>query len=390
MNLYKVSWKNTFEKPLNTTLSVLLMALGIGLISFIYSVSSAIQENFTKNISGIDMVIGAKGSPIQLILSAVFQLDNPTGNIPVDEVEKLRKNRYVGKVIPLSYGDSYNGFRIVGTTREYPEIYSAKLGKGQFWKDEMEVVIGSEVATYNEITVGDTFESAHGLVSDGETHDDHPFRVVGVLESSGTVIDKLILTSTESIWHVHEKPGEQLTKQYTAALVKFRSPMGIIQIPRNINTNTKIQAALPSYEINRLVSLIGIGIKTLTGLATGIMIVAALSIFISLYNKLKERKYEFAVLRSYGASRWQLVSMIMMESFIISLLGSISGIVIARITILISQSYFGSQFPNISIMNFTNVDLYLILTSFFIGIIAAIIPSIESFRMNIHNVLSES
>jgi putative ABC transport system permease protein len=254
----------------------------------------------------------------------------------------------------------------------------------------MEVVLGSEVAIYNEISVGDTFESAHGLVSGGETHDDHPFTVVGILESSGTVLDKLILTSTESIWHVHEKPDEQQPRQYTAALVKFRSPMGIIQIPRSINTDTKIQAALPAYEINRLIGLIGIGINTLTGVATGIMIVAALSIFISLYNKLKERKYEFAVLRSYGASRWQLVSMIMMESFIIALLGSITGIIVARLSIAISQSYFGSQFPNISILNFTAVDFYLVLTSFFIGILAAIIPSIESFRMNIHNVLSES
>ena len=123
MNIRRLAWKNIIYNHFNTILSILLMTFGVGIISLLLLLNNQIDKQLQNNLRGIDMVIGAKGSPLQLILSSVYHIDNPTGNISFKEVEKLTKNPMIDFTIPLSYGDSYNGFRIVGTTSQYPELY---------------------------------------------------------------------------------------------------------------------------------------------------------------------------------------------------------------------------------------------------------------------------
>lgn len=391
MNLTRLSWKNLINKPLSSFLSLLLMTLGVGLISFILVTTSQLQSRFERNIKGIDMVVGAKGSPLQLILSAVFQIDNPTGNIPLEEATKIKRNRYVGKVIPLSYGDSYQGYRIVGTDTSYLGLYDAKLSEGKLWKEEMEVVIGADIATILNLNPGDTFESAHGLSSEGEMHDEHPFKVSGILEKNNSVLDKLILTATESIWHVHEyEENENLQREVTALLVKFSSPMGMVRIPRLINQNTNYQAAIPAFEVNRLLSLMGSGIETLYILASVIILVSGLSVFISLYSAMKERRYELALMRTYGASRWQLAVSLIQESLILSLGGFILGILFSRVGTLVLNSYLNkTSLTDISWFFLDTTEIYLLPGVLVIGFLAAVIPTIQVFKINISGVLSE-
>jgi len=140
MNITRLSWQNLVSNPLNTTLSLLLMTFGVGIISLLLLLNNQIEQQLKANLKGVDMVVGAKGSPLQLILSTIYHIDNPTGNISYKEANKLKKNSLVDLGIPLSYGDTYNGFRIVGTTHQYPELYEAKLKEGELWSRSLEVV----------------------------------------------------------------------------------------------------------------------------------------------------------------------------------------------------------------------------------------------------------
>ena len=145
MNIKSLSWRNLLSSPLNTTLSILLMTLGIGMISLILLINTEVNQQVERNLKGIDMVVGAKGSPLQLILSSVYHIDNPTGNIPLKEAKKIEKNPLVASSIPISLGDSYNGFRIVGTNLEYLDLYDVKLKSGRF----LETIVRSCSGTYS-------------------------------------------------------------------------------------------------------------------------------------------------------------------------------------------------------------------------------------------------
>jgi putative ABC transport system permease protein len=398
--LIKIAWKNIIDKKLNSFLCVLLMALGIGLISLLVILSKQFEEKFTKNISGIDMVVGAKGSPLQLILSSVYQVDNPTGNIPLNQVNALKKNPLVKEVIPMSMGDNYKGYRIVGTNESYLEHFKVELVEGHLFVENLEVVLGAITAENLGLKIGDDFHSAHGLDAEGETHDHDHFEVVGILKFNNSVVDNLILTSLSSVWavHGHSSSVDSLSttndsesdKQITSALVKFRSPMGMMTIPRNINENSVMQAALPSIEVNRLFELLGVGVSTLRALALAIMLISGISVFVSLYNSLKERRYEMALMLSMGASRVQLFGMLLLEGLFLGVVGYVIGLVVSRLGIwLVSKQVAESYHFDISQVSFQPEEGWLFLTAIGIGLLAAAIPSLGVYRLNISETLAD-
>ena len=313
MNLLKLSWKNLWYKPQSTLFTILIIAIGLAAILFISNLSNYLKKEFENNINGIDMVLGAKGSPLQLILSAVFQIDTPIGNIPLSAAEKISSNRWVKKTIPISFGDSYKGIRIVGTDTSYIYHYNGKLNHGKLWTNDMEVVLGEQVAKKLSLNVNDEFFSAHGLQTEGMAHDESPYKVVGILNTSQSVMDNLILTSTESIWHVHG--GHEPTEpEITAMLVTFSSPMGLVRIPAAINKGTSMQAALPSFEINKLFSMLGIGFELFYSLGVVLLLVAATSLWINISLSLQDRSYELAFMRAQGASRIYTMISLLLES----------------------------------------------------------------------------
>jgi putative ABC transport system permease protein len=298
MNINRLSWINIIRNPFNTMLSLLLMAFGIGIISLLLLLNKSVEEKLHRNLNGIDMVIGAKGSPLQLILSSIYHIDNPTGNILLEEVNKIKSNSMVESTIPLSFGDSYKGFRIVGTTHAYPKLFQVNFQAGKLWDKTMQVVIGSDIVEACQLKIGSTFYSSHGLVEGGEIHNKNAFKVVGILDKSNTIIDQLILTNSESISEIHNHKkdsnhthegvvgscSDDHSEMITAMLVKFRGPVGFINLPRQVNETTNLQAAVPAFEISRLISLLGLGVRSINMIAFFIILVSALSIFISLYN----------------------------------------------------------------------------------------------------------
>ena len=205
MNLFKLSWKNLVSKPLNLGLSLLLVALGVGLTSILLLINKQFQDRLYNNIDGINMVVGAKGSPLQMILSSVYHIDVPTGNIPIKKTKWIKKSKFISKAIPLALGDSYKGYRIVGTDHQLPEHYKVRMDKGKLWENDMQACVGSKVAQKLKLKIGSTFHGAHGLINDGmHVHETHSYKVVGIFDQSSTVIDQLILTNLSSVWRVHE------------------------------------------------------------------------------------------------------------------------------------------------------------------------------------------
>ena len=390
MNLLQLSIKNMLTRPLSTGLSVLLITLGVGMISLLVQVSHQVREQLEKNVRGIDMVVGAKGSPLQLILSAVFHIDTPTGNVPLAEVTKLRQSRLVASVIPLSYGDSHRGYRIVGTDTAYLSLYETTVAEGRHWQQPLEVTLGATVARDLALTLGDTLVGAHGLGGEGEDHESHAYRVVGILAPSNAVPDQLILTATESVWAVHEHDAADTTREVTAMLVKFRSPMGLVQLPRFINEKTPFQAALPALESNRLFTLMGVGIDTLHALAAVIMLVSGLSVFISLYNALRERRTEMALLRSYGASRGQLLAVVLQEGLLLSLAGYALGIIFSRLGLWFTANVIAADYHyTLEGSALLPDEWWLLAVTIGVGLLASIIPAIQAASVNISQTLAE-
>lgn len=403
MNIVTLSWKNMKARPLSSGLSLLLLTLGIGMISLLLQINRHIQDQMKKNVRGIDMVVGAKGSPLQLILSAVFHIDNPTGNIGWDEAQRLRRHRLVRSGIPLAYGDNYRGYRIVGTDHQYPALYEARVARGALWQQPFEVTLGATVAQNLSLAVGDTFAGAHGLGGEGETHEDHTYRVVGIFEYANAVVDQLVLTAIESVWgvHHHEEHQEEASEdeeapveekqEITAMLINFRSPMGMIQLPRRVNEETNMQAAVPAYEITRLFRLMGVGIDTLQVIALVIMLVSGISILISLYSALKDRRYEMALMRTYGASRRQLVAVVLQEGLLLSLTGFVLGIIVSRLGMLVvsgvMQETYHYRFSGNLIMA---QEGWLLLITLGIGGLASVLPAWQASSVNISETLSRA
>ena len=394
--LLKIVWKNIWAKKLNSFLCILLMMFGISIISLLINIGNQLQSKFSKNISGIDMVVGAKGSPLQLILSGVYQIDAPTGNIPMKELETLQNNPLIKQVLPLSMGDNYQGFRIVGTIYPYLKHFSADYASGRGFKNTMEVVIGAKAAKKLNLKVDDTFTSSHGLEKEGEKHGDNAYKVVGILKYNNSVIDNLILCNLASIWevHEHEENGheeESHTEEHniTCALIKFRSPLGLMTIPRTINQNTNMQAALTAIEINRLFELMGIGMDAFKALALAIMLISGISVFVTLYNALKERKYEMALMLSMGGKRIKLFFMLMLEGLLLSISGYILGILVSRLGLWLASKMLDESF-NLGLDQtvLQKEEIYLLIAALLVGIFAALIPSLGIYRINISKTLA--
>ena len=417
MNLLKISTNNLKDKPLTTFLSILLMALGIAIISLLLLAGKQIEEKFSRNVAGIDMVVGAKGSPLQLILASIYQIDSPTGNISMDEANRLTRSPLVKSTIPLSMGDSYQGYRIVGSNEKYLEHFQAEFEIGKVFSQAMEMVVGSKVAKNLGLKVGDAFSSQHGFDGEGEAHKEKQFKVVGILKMTNSVLDALMITPLESVWAVHdehhetevgkgvnalklleeEQPQtdqehhhEENSKEITSLLVKFRNPAMGMMMARSINQNSTLQTATPAIEINRLFALLGVGVDALKWIALVIIIVSGLSVFVSLYNSLKERKYEMALMLSMGASRTKLFLLLLLEGLIISIIGFIIGIFLSRIGLWIMSENVEQNFHyDFNVLSLLSEEFYLFLGALFIGLLAAAIPSLSIYSINISKTLAD-
>ena len=429
---------------LNSFLSIMLTAFGVSIALLISQFGNHIQNRINLDGQGIDIVVGAKGSPLQLILSSVYHIDIPTGNIAYSQAKKIMNNPQIEESIPLALGDNWRGFRIVGTTTNYIRHYDMSLSTGRYWDQNFEVVVGSSV----NLDIGDEFMGVHGLLEDGSSHEEHKYNVVGILKPSGTVIDRLILTSLNSVLDIHglhkvdnsfeknhehqhdhehhkeehhdvhehehdhdkekhksedenhhkhskndketNKTNELGSSEITALLIKTKSPIANINLPRSINRESSLQAANPALEINRLISLFGIGSKSFAILSLILILIASLNIFSGLASNLENRMGDLAVLRAVGFSKKRIFKIIVLEGILVVLIGILLGILIGFLLFsILTHNIFTLHTTNASLI--FNLDFILIiLFVFFAGLIAAIFPAYRGSKISIANQLSRT
>lgn len=397
MNIIKLSYKNIIAKPLQTFLTVLILSLSIGLLLGVKQLNKVFESQLQQSLNGVDMVIGAKGSPLQLVLSTVLFIDNPTGNIPYNEAKKIAENKYIKNAIPVSIGDNYKGYKIVGTSVGFVDLHKTSIATGAMFNTAYEVVIGNAVAENLNLNIGDTFYSSHGMIENAvESHDDSPLKVVGILKPTQNVIDRLILTNLESIWHLHEHEDEIGNQDHnhdnediTALLINFENKRGLLILPRNINENTPFQAALPKYQLDKLFKFTAIGTKAITWIALSILFVSGISMFVSLYRMVKERAKELALIRTYGASRNKLILLVFSEGLLVGLFSFLFGVLLATLSL---QSIFSlikdTYKQQIYLLKYPNDILELLLFIFGIIIIATLIAIRPIFKMDISKIIS--
>jgi len=252
------------------------------------------------------------------------------------------------------------------------------LKEGKWWSDDLDVVVGASAAEALKLSTGDTFASAHGLTTDGHAHDENRYKVVGILEPTHAVADNLLFTNVSSVWKVHDIHEQaDSAKEITSLLIKYRNPIAALQLPRMINSNTNMQAASPAFETARLFSILGIGVDVLLGIASTIIIVSALSIFIALYNSLKERRYDMAIMRSIGAGRPRLFTAMVMEGVVLTFTGSVIGILLGHLLILGFTTLVeeGAR-TGFSAMVFYTSEIFLIGASVVLGVVCSMIPAV--------------
>jgi len=397
MNLLQLAWSYLRARPLGTLLNVLLLALGVGTIGFVRIVDGQVGDSLSRDARGIDLVVGAKGSPIQLILAGIYHLDAPTGNIPLKSAQELAKNPLIRQVIPISLGDSFRGYRIVGTSPDYIALYDGTFASGQVWSDRMQAVLGSAVAARTGLAVGSRFVGSHGLSEGGSVHGDSVYAVVGVLKPTGSVLDRLVLVNTESVWFVHEgnvTDPEELKviedeRQVTVLLVQYASPLAAVSLPRKINTETNMQAASPAYESARLFRMIGVGADVIRAFGGVVLATAALSLFIALYHALNERAYDIAVLRTLGAHPASIAIMVMLEALMLAILGSAIGLLLAHGLVAILAWWMTAQDSlRITAWTFSPSELWLLVPAFAAATVAAVLPSWRAAQANISATLA--
>jgi len=446
VNTFVLGARTVRRRPLPAVLTVLLLALGIATVVVVLLFQRALEDRLGRDARGIDLVVGAKGSGLQLVLSSVFHADVPTGNVRLPELGDIARHPMVAGVIPLSLGDSYRGFRVVGTTHAYVGHYGGRTTQGRLWERPMEAVVGSRAAEGTGLRTGDTFVGAHGLGGGSEfLHGEHPFEVVGVLRETGTVLDRLILVDTASVWMVHEVHGaagamaagqglppvstndagegdpDARGKQaepaggsgttaaarpsnagagasglpagdgeITALLVKYRTPLAAITLPRAINAGTALQAASPAQETARLFLLMGTGLDVFRAFAAVLVAAAALSLFIALWHAMHEQRYDLAVMRTLGATRGRILRFVLAQGAVLGAAGAAVGVALGHTVGWLAAEWLDrARSVSVGALGWTPEEGLVVAGAVVIALLAAIVPAMRAYRLDVITVLSE-
>ena len=415
MKTLAYAWRYLWARPMGALLNVLLLTLGLASISFLLLVSHHLERAFDRDLAGIDVVVGAKGSPMQLILAGVLHLDVPPGNVNWAAVKALAKNPLVAEIIPISLGDSFQGFRIVGSTQAYVAHYQAPVAQGRLWDAPMQVVLGATVARKLGLAVGQSFAGSHGLGGAGHQHGDHAYTVVGILGATGSVLDRLILTDSASVWRVHEpahmaqddakdahdadhddhdghhdadKAVPDDKREITMALVRYTTPMAAVSFPRWVNTTTDMQAAAPALEVTRLLHMLGLGTDVLRAFAGMLLLTAGLSVFIALWSAVRERRGDLALLRMLGAPASRIAALLLTEALWLALLSSVCGVLLGQLFVLGLGAMLGLESALLAAgMLWPSALLLVPALAVLVSLGAALLPAWDAYRSDVLQLL---
>lgn len=390
--MIRLAWRYLWSSPLTTALNLLLLTLGLAAVTFVLRASAQVEAGLKRDLAGIDLVVGAKGSPMQIMLAGVFHLDSPTGNIPLATLDALKRQPLVAQAVPLSLGDSFRGYRIAGTTAEYLTLYGGRIGQGAPWTRPMQAVLGAEVARASGLKVGDHFAGSHGLADGGGAHGEHPFEVVGVLADSGSVLDRLVLTDIASVWEVHgdhhDAHDADEPKEITLALVRYRSPLAAVMLPRWVNAQDGLQSAAPALETARLMRIVGAGTEVLRGFGIVLLVAAGLSVWVALLHAVRARQGDLAMLRMLGAPARRVAALIALEALLLAGLATVLGLAAGHgLVALLERLLAERQSLRLGALGVSDAEWLVPLLAGGMALLASSWPAWRAYRLDVTTLL---
>ncbi len=423
MSLWHMAWGYLWNRKLTTFLTILSVALAVGLIAAVLTLREETERRFVEEGQEWDFVVGAKGDPLKIVLSSVYYLGSVTGAINLSDLDRLKADERVKEAYPICLGDTFQGYRIVGTVPElfehewtYREGSPFKLAQGEFFDEPMEVVLGATVAETSGRQLGDAVVGTHGLVDSAYAHKHkaQKYTVVGILERSFTPNDRAIFTSTDSVWQVHEEDpvdsmyeveeheeeaghdhehahGEECGRLISAVLVKLHSPADRFQFGTWVNNNFNAMGAIPIQEINTFYDTMLETVKAVL-LIIGylVVVISSLSILIGLYLSILQRKRDLAIMRALGASRGEIFGSVIIEAFLVTVLGLLAGWLMAILACWGISAYLVTRIGfSVSALTLTADMVTAFSVVMLMGMVAGLLPAWQAYRSDVARDLAE-
>ncbi len=396
-------------RSLTVAMTVLAIALSVTLFLGVEKVRTGAKASFADTISGTDLIVGARSGSVQLLLYSVFRIGNATNNVTWESYQDIAARPEVAWIVPISLGDSHRQFRVMGTTVDFFERYKYRRGRalevvdGALIADLFDTVIGADVATALGYKVGDPIVVAHGIASFSE-HKDQPFRVSGILEKTGTPVDRTVLVSLEAIEAIHvdwqngaQVPGQstpadvirqmELTpKAVTAALIGVESPLQTFALQRAINEypDEPLLAVLPGVALQELWAIVGVAETALLGVSAMVVVTALIGMMATIFSSLNERRREMAIFRAMGARPTTIMGLLVLEAVLTAAVGALLGVLFLYLGLTIAQPVIDSAFGLwLPIEAPSMRELWVLLGVVAAGAIVSLVPAFRAYRLSL-------
>ncbi len=408
MILLRLALKSLLSRAVTVSLTIFAIALSVALFLGVEKLRTGAKASFADTISGTDLIVGARSGGVQLLLYSVFRVGNATNNVTWQSYQDIADRPEVNWIVPLSLGDSHKGFRVLGTTPEFFERYKYRGGRsvtftqGAAFDDLFDAVVGADVAAALGYDLQDSIVVSHGVASFTD-HDDKPFRISGVLEKTGTPVDRTVFVSLEAIEAIHidwkgggrsqntisagEVRQMQLTPQaVTAAMVGTTSRLKIFGLQRWINEYPEepLLAILPGVALSELWSLIGVAETALIAVSVMVVITALLGMAAMIFSGLNERRREMALLRAIGARPWTILLLLTTEAALMSLTAVTLGIGLLYTGLWLARARIDAAFGLYIEVTAPSPREWLVLGCvIFAGIAVSLLPAIRAYFLSL-------
>lgn len=404
MSIGTIVLKNVLQRKLSSALTALSILLGVAVMVAILTIRRQGRESFGQSAFGYELIVGAKGSALQLVLNTVYHLDVSPGNIPYSLYRELKDgDKRVKLAIPVAVGDQYQGFRIVGTSDVYLTDFEYEPGRrfeiegrpfrfseerlekavrGEEADGPFEAVIGSVAAKKTGLRLGSTFAAAHGVLDDvnAETHEES-WTVVGILRETGTPSDRAIFINLDSFFEIrgHTKGG-----QISAVILKTRGGFAAMSLQSELNRRTDVMAVVPAQVVGDLFEMIGKVDVLLLAISVLVIVVAGVSILVSIYNSMSERRRSIAILRAIGARRKTVLLIILLEAVFLCVLGGAVGLLAGHGLAAVAGAVLKAQ-VGVGLSPWTPhvQELFVFGGLIVLGAIVGTIPALKAYRTDI-------
>lgn len=407
--ILRLAFGSLLARALTVTMTVLAIALSVALFLGVEKVRTGAKASFADTISGTDLIVGARSGSVQLLLYSVFRIGNATNNVTWQSYLDISARPEVDWIVPISLGDSHRQFRVMGTTLGFFEHYKYRrdlgleVAEGKLMADLFDTVIGADVAQALGYQIGDPIVVAHGIASFTE-HKDQPFRVAGILEKTGTPVDRTVIVSLQAIEAIHvdwqsgaKIPGKttpadkirqmDLTpKAVTAALVGVTSPLKTFALQRKINTYPEepLLAILPGVALQELWGIVGLAESALLAVSVMVVITALIGLMATLFASLNERRREMAIYRAMGASPRVILGLLVLEALMTTLLGALLGLAMLYLGLWIAQPLVDSAFGLYLPIEPPGLrELGVLAGVIAAGAIVSMLPALRAYRLSL-------